>query len=273
MARLNQDNLVRAQELIALYPHKRSALIPVLHLLQEQDGYLSADGIEHVAELIDLTPAEVRGTASFYDMFHLEPIGRYLVAVCTNIACMLDGAYELLEHMEHTLGVHPGGTTDDGMFTLEDAECLALCGNAPCVTVNWRFFGDMTPERWDGLAEDLRAGRLDDEVPAHGTLCRVRRTVGLLATGATAHTKGASADAERPAAARSGKAPGTKTATTRAKDEQSPPPVDALGRPVRLSTVRSTPAVASTLGPTGTVGPGGTLGPEGRRAGSGEEDR
>ena len=138
---LSQDNRVRARQLIALYPHKRSALIPVLHLLQEQEGYLSPDGIEDVAALFELTPAEVRGTASFYDMFHLEPVGRYLVAVCTNIACMLDGAYELLGHIEEGLGVHPGGTTSDGSFTLEDAECLALCGNAPCVTVNWRFFG------------------------------------------------------------------------------------------------------------------------------------
>ena len=83
---------MRTRQLIALYPHKRSALIPALHILQEQDGYLSPDGIEHVAELIDLTPAEVRGTASFYEMFHLQPVGRYLVAVCTNIACMLAGA-------------------------------------------------------------------------------------------------------------------------------------------------------------------------------------
>ena len=94
--------------------------------------------IEDVAALLELTPAEVRGTASFYDMFHLEPVGRYLVAVCTNIACMLQGAYELLDHIEESLGVHPGGTTADGTFTLEDAECLALCGNAPCLTVNWR---------------------------------------------------------------------------------------------------------------------------------------
>ena len=178
MARLTPDNVVRAQELIGLYPSRRSALVPLLHLLQEQDGYLTPDGIEHVSELLELQPAEVRGTASFYDMFHLEPVGKYLVAVCTNIACMLAGAYELLVHIEERLGVPPGGTTPDGAFTLEDAECLALCGNAPCVTVNWRFFGDMTPERWDRLAEDLQGGRLDNEVPPHGTLCRVRRAVG-----------------------------------------------------------------------------------------------
>ena len=187
MARLNDDNLVRARELIALYPVKRSALIPVLHVLQEQDGYLSPDGIAHVAELFDLTAAEVRGTASFYDMFFLEPVGRYVVAVCTNIACMLAGAYELLDHIEKRLGISAGGTTPDGSFTLEDAECLALCGNAPCLTVNWRYFGDMTPGRWETLAEDLLAGRLADEVPPHGTLCRVRRAVGLPASAPAAN--------------------------------------------------------------------------------------
>ena len=179
MARLTPDNQRRARDLIALYPYSRSALIPILHILQEQDGYLSEDGMEHVGELLGLTGAEVRGTATFYDMFHLEPVGKYLVAVCTNIACMLQGAYRLLEHAEERLGVAPGGTTQDGMFTLEDAECLALCGNAPCVTVNWRFFGDVDLDRFDALIDDLRAGRLDDEVPPHGTLSRVRRTVGL----------------------------------------------------------------------------------------------
>jgi len=181
VARLTPENLTRAHELIALYPLRRSAMLPLLHLVQEQDGYLSPEGIEHVAELLGLEPAEVRGTASFYDMFHLEPVGKYVVAVCTNIACMLAGAYELLEHIEQSLGVPPGGTTPDGTFTLEEAECLALCGNAPCLTVNWRFFGDMDRGAWDSLAEDLRAGRLEAEVPPHGALCRVRRSVGLMA--------------------------------------------------------------------------------------------
>jgi NADH-quinone oxidoreductase subunit E len=187
VARLSPDNEQRARRLVALYPERRSALIPILHLLQEQDGYLTADGMGHAGELVGLTTAEVRGTASFYDMFHTEPVGRYVVAVCTNIACMLNGAYELLEHVEERLGVAPGGTTADGNFTLEDAECLALCGNAPCLTVNWRFFGDVDPPRFDQLADDLVSGRLDDEVPVHGTLNRVQREVGLLATGSTAH--------------------------------------------------------------------------------------
>ena len=246
MARLNEDNLVRARELVALYPHKRSALIPLLHLLQEQDGYLTTDGMQHVAELVELTPAEVRGTASFYDMFHLEPVGKYLVAVCTNIACLLHGAYDLVEHIEQSLGIHPGETTPDGMFTLEDAECLALCGNAPCVTVNWRYFGDLTPDGWDSLVDDLRSGRLDDEVPPHGTLSRVRRAVGLMAGGAAGSTEGVAATRPAP----------------------------------DLATSRTTPAVASTLAPGGVprdaAAGGGTqaqaAGADGRAAGRGGTD-
>lgn len=210
MPRLNPDNLQRAQELMALYPEPRSALIPILHVLQEQDGYLTEDGMNHIGELLGLAAVEVRGTASFYDMFHFEPVGKYLVAVCTNIACMLQGAYRLLEHAEERLGVAPGGTTHDGMFTLEDAECLALCGNAPCLTVNWRFFGDVDPDSFDTLVDDLRSGRLDDEVPPHGTLSRVRRAAGLAATPvAIPKDRAASSALSADSTAGSGIAPGT----------------------------------------------------------------
>lgn len=239
---------MRTRQLIALYPHKRSALIPALHVLQEQDGYLSPDGIEHVAELIDLTPAEVRGTASFYEMFHLQPVGRYLVAVCTNIACMLAGAYELLEHLELRLGVSLGGTSDDGLFTLEDTECLALCGNAPCLVVNWRYFGDMTPDRWDALSADLAEGRLGDEVPPHGTLCRVRRAVGLPAAGGESGAgPGAGAGAADNKGATSGRGKRGSQASRR-----SPAPVSD-GPVVNLATSLTTAAVASTLDPGGGI--------------------
>jgi NADH-quinone oxidoreductase E subunit len=240
VARLNEENVVRARELIALYPHKRSALIPALHVLQEQDGYLSPDGIEHIAELVDLTPAEVRGTASFYEMLHLKPVGRYLVAVCTNIACMLAGAYELLEHMEQHLGVALGGTTADGMFTLEDTECLALCGNAPCLVVNWRYFGDMTPDDWDTLSADLAAGRLGGEVPPHGTLNRVRRAVGLPAA------DGGGAQPDKPTA----RPPRAQSST-----QVGPGAIGANGLEVPLTTSRTTAAVTSTLDPGGGIPP------------------
>lgn len=173
MARLSQENVARAREVVARYPKPRSALIPLLHLAQEQDGYVSEEAMSHLAELLDTTPAEVLGTASFYEMFKRQPVGRYLVGVCTNITCLLRGAYELLEHAESSLGVRVGGTTEDGELTLESMECLAACGGAPCVQVNYRYFENVTPNGLDALLDDVRAGRLAEQVPAHGTLNRV----------------------------------------------------------------------------------------------------
>jgi len=135
--------------------------------------------MEDIAELVGCTPAEVRGTATFYDMLHTEPVGRFVVTVCTNIACMLAGAYEVLEHAEVSLGVSVGQTTADGEFTLEEAECLAGCDIAPCVQVNHRFFGPIDQDGFDALTEELRSGRLADTVPTHGILSRVERNVGL----------------------------------------------------------------------------------------------
>jgi NADH-quinone oxidoreductase subunit E len=169
----------RARQLVSLYPEPRSALVPLCHLAQEQDGWLRPEAMEEIAELVGVTPAEVRGTASFYDMLHTEPVGRYLVAVCTNIACLLDGAVELLAHASERLGVPVGGTTADGLFTLEEAECLADCDHPPCVQVNHRFVRTSTAEAFDRLVDELAAGGRVDEIPPHGTLVRVRRSGGL----------------------------------------------------------------------------------------------
>ena len=177
MPGLNTQTLERARDLIALYPQPRSALIPILHLAQEQEGWITPEAMKQIGDLLDLEAAEVLGTASFYDMFFTHPVGRHLVAICTNIACMLNGGAELLEHAEKALGVKSGATTADGEFTIEEAECLALCGNAPCVTVNWRFFGNVDEAAFDKLTDDLRSGRLAKEVPPHGTLNRVRRDI------------------------------------------------------------------------------------------------
>ena len=171
----------RGVDLVALYPQARSAMLPLLHLAQEQDGYLSDEGIAEVAELTNTTPADVRGTASFYDMIHLEPVGRYVVSICTNIACLLAGGEEMLEHASATLGCSVGDTSDDGLFTLEEAECLADCDYSPCVQVNHRYVRTTTAATFDAMVDELRGGRLDHDVPSHGTLVRVRRTVGLRA--------------------------------------------------------------------------------------------
>jgi NADH-quinone oxidoreductase subunit E len=181
VSHLNEDIRERAQELVALYPEPRAALIPLCHLAQEQDGWLRPEAMTEIAELCGVTAAEVRGTASFYDMLHTEPVGTFVLSVCTNIACLLGGALDLLEHAESVLGVRAGGTTVDGVFTLHEAECLADCDRTPCVQVNHRYVGAQTPETFDALLGDLRSGVLSETVPAHGTLVRVRRSVGLQA--------------------------------------------------------------------------------------------
>jgi len=201
---LSAESVARAQELIALYPEPRSALIPLCHLAQEQDGWLREDAMAEIAALVGVSPAEVRGTATFYDMLHTEPVGTYVVSVCTNIACLLDGALELLKHAENSLGIGVGGTTADGTVTLEEAECLADCDRTPCVQVNHRYVGAQTPASFDQLVDDLRAGRRSD-VPAHGTLVRVRRSVGLVADpGVIAHERAQMAEAQAARAPKSG---------------------------------------------------------------------
>jgi NADH-quinone oxidoreductase subunit E len=181
VSHLNAETRTRATDLVALYPEPRSALIPLCHLAQEQDGWLTPEAVEDIADLCEVTSAEVRGTASFYDMLHLEPVGTYVIAVCTNIACLLGGALELLEHAEGALGMRTGGTTPDGVFTLHEAECLADCDQVVCVQVNHRYVGAQSPATFDTLLDDLRAGRLAEDIPPHGTLVRVRRSVGLQA--------------------------------------------------------------------------------------------
>ena len=208
MSHLNADILERARELVALYPQPRSALIPLCHLAQEQDGWLRPEAVEEIAELCGVTAAEVQGTATFYDMLHTEPVGTYVVSVCTNIACMLGGALELLEHAESALGVRAGGTTTDGVFTLEESECLADCDRTPCVQVNHRYMGAQTPESFDALLGDLRSGALAGTVPTHGTLVRVRRSVGLVADRSAIveeRAKASEAQAARVAAGDGGK--------------------------------------------------------------------
>jgi NADH-quinone oxidoreductase subunit E len=177
MARLSEANVNVAREIIARLPRAKSALIPLLHLAQEQDGYVTDDAMRHIAELLELEPAEVYGVATFYEMFVFEPCGRYRVNVCTNISCQLLGAWELLEHAEERLGVKAGSTTPDGMFTLEDVECIAACTEAPAIQVNYRYRHQVTPDQLDALLDDLAAGRLDAEVPPHGTLARVRQRI------------------------------------------------------------------------------------------------
>ena len=177
MSRLSEANVLLAREIISRYPRARSATIPLLHLSQEQNGYVTNEAIAHVGELVGATSAEVYGTATFYEMFKFEPVGKYLLNICGTMSCALMGAEELMHHAEHRLGIKAGSTTADGLITLEHAECQAACTEAPCLQVNYRFRYRMTTADIDGLIDDLQAGKLTDEIPPHGTLARVRQRI------------------------------------------------------------------------------------------------
>jgi NADH-quinone oxidoreductase subunit E len=228
VARLAGANLERAKETIGLYPQSRSALIPLCHLAQEQDGWLTPEAIEHIAELLGLTPVEVLGTASFYDMIHTGPVGQNLVGICTNIACLLAGAYELVEHAKESLGVAVGGTSEDGQFTLEELECAAYCDKAPCVLVNYRYFGPVDNAAFDRLVDDVRHGRLAEDIPAHGTLSRVRRDGGLQVPADEIASQRAAADQAKARRAEEAKAAEAHSADAAAT---APQPGGQPGRP------------------------------------------
>ncbi len=157
---ISDEALKRFNEVVKRYPEKRSALIPILHEVQAEVGYLSPAAIEWVAGFLGLSPADVMSVASFYDMLNLEPVGKHMIYVCQNLSCSLLGAEHLIRHLENRLGIRMGETTPDGLVTLKRMECLASCGTAPAMQVDGIFYERMTPQKLDELLEKLRDGRL-----------------------------------------------------------------------------------------------------------------
>jgi NADH-quinone oxidoreductase subunit E len=141
------------------YPTKRSFLVPMLLYTQDELGYITDEAISHLAKKTDLTELEVRNVISYYSMLHTEPVGKYHVQVCTNISCMLRGGEELLEHCEKKLGIGHKQTTGDGMFSLEEVECIGACSWAPAVQVNYDFHENLSPEKMDAVLEQYKAKR------------------------------------------------------------------------------------------------------------------
>jgi NADH-quinone oxidoreductase subunit E len=151
---------VKAEELIGRYPVARSALLPLLHLVQSQDGYVTEDGIAECAQLLGLTKAEVQAVSTFYSMYKRAPLGRHLVSVCTNFSCKVRGAQEVYDRLCERLGVGHNQTTPDGAITLEHAECLGNCDGAPVVTVDYLNYECVTPAQAVELVEQLIAGKV-----------------------------------------------------------------------------------------------------------------
>ena len=169
-----------AAVIIARYPQARSALLPLLHLVQSVDGYLTKAGIAFCANQLALTEAEVAAVATFYSMYRRTPTGDYLIGVCTTTLCAVMGGDAILDTLESELGVHAGQTTPDGLITLDHIECNAACDYAPVVMVNWEFFDNQTPSSVSELVAALRAGQA--VTPSRGaTLCPFRETSRTLA--------------------------------------------------------------------------------------------
>ena len=145
--------LPEAEEILARYPVARSALMPLLHAVQERDGYVTKEAMEEVAGYLDLTPAEVLGICSFYSMYKREPCGRLLVSVCTSVSCLVNGGPELLEHLA-------GRYADDPDVTVEEVECLAASDGAPVMQVNYEFHERMTPGEAERIVEAYKSGEL-----------------------------------------------------------------------------------------------------------------
>src|SRR3954454_22453547 len=148
-----------AAQIIARYPVPRSALLPMLHLVQSEEGYVSPDGIALCADLLDLTTAEVSAVATFYTQYKRHPNGEYTVGVCTNTLCAVMGGDVIFDALEEHLGVGHDETTEDGRVTLERVECNAACDYAPVVMVNWEFFDNQTPSSAKGLVDKLQSGQ------------------------------------------------------------------------------------------------------------------
>jgi len=146
----------RFDALVGKYPLRRSALVPMLLYAQDEVGYLSDAVIAEVAARIGITELDVRNVASYYSMLRFKPVGKFNVQICTNISCMLRGAYELSEKFQQELGIGPEGITQDGLFSLEEVECIGACCWAPAIQVNYDFHDELTPEKVAGLLDSYR---------------------------------------------------------------------------------------------------------------------
>ena len=151
MSFFTDANRARAKEIVARYPRPKSAILPLAHLAQDQNGWLSAAAMDEIAELTGVTAADVQGTCSFYTMLKRRPCGRLVVSVCTNVTCLVTGGPEILEHLEDHYA-------DDVDVTVEEVECLAACGGAPAMQVNYEFHERLTPDGAQSIVDEYRAG-------------------------------------------------------------------------------------------------------------------
>ncbi|EST30865.1 hypothetical protein N566_21000 [Streptomycetaceae bacterium MP113-05] len=242
-ARLEAD----AKDVIARYPDSRSALLPLLHLVQAEEGHVTRTGQRFCADMLGLTTAEVAAVATFYTMYRRKPSGDYQVGVCTNTLCAVMGGDQIFADLQEHLEIGNNETTEDGKVTLEHIECNAACDFAPVVMVNWEFFDDQTPESAKRLVDDLRAGR--DVQPTRGAkLCTFKETARILA---------GFPDEREGAVAESGGAGRASLAGLRLAKGEAEVPARVVA-PRNGGGQEGTPRAEGSGGGTEASGPGGT---------------
>lgn len=146
----------KIKEVVARYPRKEAALLPVLHITQKEFGYISAKEEKLVAQVLGIEPIRVRELVTFYTMLNQEPLGKYHIQVCSNLSCSLLGADKLIDYLKEKLGVEPGETTKDKKFTLSLVECLGACEQAPCIMINFDYYGDLDKKKIDEILDGLK---------------------------------------------------------------------------------------------------------------------
>jgi NADH-quinone oxidoreductase subunit E len=154
---LSEEGRAELDRLLSRYPDRAAAILPALHLVQGEFGYVPDEAIQYVAELVGASPADVEGVATFYTMFERRPMGKHHLQICRNLSCSLMGAERLIDHVSERLGIRPGQTTPDGKFTLSVVECLGSCGTAPVMQVGDEYHENLTVEAIDSLLDRLRS--------------------------------------------------------------------------------------------------------------------
>jgi len=156
MVTLSKETLEEIEKAATKYVDRNSALMPALWAAQREFGYLSPDVIEAVADVVGVSSAKAQGLATYHSLYWKKPVGKYVIMLCTNIACTLLGAETVLEHLENKLGIHEGDTTADGMYTLQEVECIGSCGTAPAMVINETFYYDLTVDKVDNILSSLK---------------------------------------------------------------------------------------------------------------------
>lgn len=151
-----KENLEKIEKSISKYPDKKAAVMDALYIAQEQNGFITNEIMEEIGKILEMPVSDVYGVATFYTMYHKKPVGKYHLQVCTNVSCMLKGGMELLKQLKDELNIDEGEVTKDGLFSLEEVECMGACGGAPMISVNYDYYENLTPEKLRNLINELR---------------------------------------------------------------------------------------------------------------------